>query len=212
MEHSYEEIDRAFFQDGYHLAKSVAGKSTKEADLAILGRTFLESLDVLLDSFNARIKKEGHPLDCRKGCSWCCTQPVFTNDWEAAYLRQFMRRRFTGDKLVEMKIKAEIKDREVSGLPREKMLKNRIPCPLLQENVCSVYPARPAACRIYLSMDVDSCMEEFRNPSNEVNFAKLYDFPLHAGRKMNEGIASWLEENGMEIRELRLEEGLLGSW
>ena len=212
MAHSYEDIDNIFLQDGYQLAKNLAGKSSGIPELAVLTKVFFESLDKLLDSFISRIKTEKHSLDCKKGCSWCCTQPVFTNEWEVAYLRQFMRKRFTGDKLVEIKMKAERKNNEVSILPREQMLKNRIPCPLLIENACSVYLARPTACRIYLSMDLDSCIEEFRNPSNKTKFAKLYDFPLHVGRKMNEGIAKYLEENGMEIKELRLEEGLMGTW
>ena len=212
MAHNYDEIDQVFLNDGYNLAREIIGSDLSEEKMAFLTRNLYQVVDQLLDSFTGRLERENQPLGCRKGCSWCCTQPVFTNEWEAAYLRQFMKKRFTGDKLVELKDKAEIKDREVSALPQEAVLKNRIPCPLLHENVCSVYPARPMACRIYLSSDVDSCIEEFRNPSNNTNYAKLYDFPLHAGRKMNEGIAGWMEEQGFEVKEMRLEQALNRKW
>jgi len=212
MPHSYEEIDSIFFKDGYELAKMIVGSDTSLEKLILLTRTMYDNIDQLIDSFTGRLRKDEQTLDCKKGCSWCCTQPVFTNEWEVAYLRQFMRKRFTGDKLVELKRKAEQKNKVVAGLPEEKILKNRIPCPLLHENVCSVYPARPMACRIYLSSDLDSCIEEFRNPTNDKYFAKLYEFPFHAGRKMNEGAAKWLEEQGLEIKELRLEEGVIGEW
>lgn len=210
MEHSYEEIDRIFIKDGYKLADEIIGKDIDSDEKKIvLTRSLYEAVDNLLDSFISRLKKESGPLGCKKGCSWCCTQPVFTNEWELEYLKYFMRKRFTGDRMVVIRDKAKEKNDEVSKLPGSEQLKTRIPCPLLYENICSVYPARPMACRIYLSSDVDSCIEEFRNPSNEQNFAKLYDFPLHAGRKMNEGIANWFGERGYEIKEIRLEEGLL---
>jgi Fe-S-cluster containining protein len=208
MEHSYDEIDRIFIQDGYNLANEIMGKDYSDEKRIILTRTLYELIDNLLESFTSRLQKDFQSLACKKGCSWCCTQPVFTNEWELEYLKYFMRKRFTGDRLVEIKDKAKMKNDEVAGLPAHEQLLKRIPCPLLHENICSVYPARPMACRIYLSSDVDSCIDEFRNPSNEKNFAKLYDFPLHAGRKMNEGIAKWFEEKGFEIKEIRLEEGI----
>lgn len=208
MEHSYEEIDRIFLKDGYNLAKEIIGDDYCDEKRILLTRTLYELIDNLIDSFTTRLRKDYHPLACKKGCSWCCTQPVFTNEWELEYLKYFMRKRFTGDRLVVIKDKAKKKNEELSGLSANILLLKRIPCPLLYENVCSVYPSRPMACRIYLSSDVDSCIEEFRNPSNEKNYAKLYDFPLHAGRKMNEGIAKWLKEEGHEINEIRLEEGL----
>lgn len=211
MPYSYDEIDNIFFKDGYELAKRIVGSDTGRERLILLTRNMYDNMDQLIDSFTGRLIKDGQVLDCKKGCSWCCTQPVFTNEWEVAYLRKFMRKRFTGDKIVELKTKALQKNEEVSEMPDEQVLKNRIPCPLLHENVCSVYPARPMACRIYLSSDVDSCIEEFRNPTNDKSFAKLYDFPIHAGRKMNEGAAKWLEEQGLVIKELRLEEGIVGE-
>lgn len=208
MEQSYEEIDRIFLKDGYNLANEIIGADYSDEKRVLITRTLYDLIDNLLDSFTSRLRKDSHPLACKKGCSWCCTQPVFINEWELEYLKYFMRKRFTGDRLVEIKDKAKKKNDEVARLDEKEQLLKRIPCPLLFENVCSIYPARPTACRIYLSSDVDSCIEEFRNPSNEKNFAKLYDFPFHAGRKMNEGIAKWLDEKGHEIKEIRLEEGI----
>jgi len=212
MSQSYEEIDNIFFKDGYELAKKILGENLTGEKFILLIRTMYENLDQLLDSFIYRLHKEQQALDCKKGCSWCCTQPVFTNHWEVEYLRHFMKKRFTVEKIAEIKAKAEKKNKEVSTLSSSSLLKNRIPCPLLHDNVCSVYPARPMACRIYLSSDLDSCIEEFRNPSHEKNFAKLYDFPLHAGRKLNEGVAKWLTEKEFEVKEYRLEEGICGEW
>lgn len=212
MPHSYDEIDKVFFNDGYRLAKDILGNDPDRDRIILLVGNLYDVIDKLLYSFTSRLQKEKHSLACKRGCSWCCTQPVFTDEWETNYLKHFMKKRFTGDRLTEIKDKTKKKNMEVSALSPAEQLKTRIPCPLLFENICSVYPARPMACRIYLSSDVDSCIEEFRNPGNNTNYAKLFDFPLHAGRKMNEGIAAWYTEIGYQVGELRLEEGLNGIW
>jgi Fe-S-cluster containining protein len=92
--------------------------------------------------------------------------------------------------------------------PEEKLL-HREPCPLLADGVCSAYEARPVACRIYLSMDVGSCRDEFTNPADRSVFPKLFRLPLHAGRKLNEGFAAGLQAAGLETLEYPMEEGLL---
>lgn len=208
MNTSYEEIDKAFLQDGYDTAKKILGAPPNAEKYELLTRALYENIDTLIHSFTRRLGKNNLPLSCKKGCSWCCSQPVFTNDWEVTRLKSFMKKRFTGERLTEIGIKAEKKKDELSSLDEKQILNSRIPCPLLAENACSVYPARPMACRIYLSADLNSCIEQFNHPASENNFARLYDFPLHAGRKMNEGVAQWLTEHNMDVRELRLEEGL----
>jgi hypothetical protein len=64
------------------------------------------------------------------------------------------------------------------------------------------------ACRIYLSTRLETCLEFYHHPENEQNYPALIDFPLKAGRMMNEGFMAALKENGIETAEFRLEEGL----
>ncbi len=68
------------------------------------------------------------------------------------------------------------------------------------------------ACRIYLSYSEKACRREL---------PELFEFPLHAGRMLNEGFVAWLKQNGMQSTELPLEQGYasivtlgqdFGSW
>ncbi len=208
MSYSYDQIDTIFYNDGYKLAEKIIGNEVSKEKFQALTKELFDNIDTLLDAFNFRIKQNDQEIHCKKGCSWCCSQPVFTNEWEAGYLRFFMMKNFTSHKLNEIKKKADNKNAITSKLSRKEILRTRISCPFLENNACSVYAARPLACRIYLSSNLDSCIYEFNNPADNKNYAKLYDFPLHAGRKMNEGIAAWLEEHGFKVREMRLEEAV----
>ena len=208
MSYSYGQIDNIFYNDGYQLAEKIIGNEVSNEKFRALTKELFDNIDTLLDAFSLRVKNNNQEIHCRRGCSWCCSQPVFTNEWEAEYLRDFMMRRFTCNKVSEIKKKAEDKNKTTSGLGKKEILRTRIFCPFLENNACSVYPARPMACRIYLSSNLDSCIYDFNNPSDDKKYAQLYDFPLHAGRKMNEGIAAWLEGHEFEVRELRLEEAL----
>jgi Fe-S-cluster containining protein len=209
MNYSYEEIDTIFFDDGYRLAREIIGKEISNEKFILLTKALYENIDKLIDAFSLRVNQSDRRIDCKKACSWCCSQMVFANEWESEYLRRFMKKRFTGEKIAEIKIRAENKNQITREPGKKLVLKTRIQCPFLEQNICSIYPARPMACRIYLSEDVDSCIHEFSNPEDDENYARLYDFPLHAGRKMNEGIAAYLEELGMEVIEFRLEEAIL---
>jgi Fe-S-cluster containining protein len=113
------------------------------------------------------------------------------------------------EQLERVRYRAAEKHAYTSGLSTEKKLHHKQSCPLLEHDACVAYAARPVACRIYLSMNVDSCKYEFTNPSDQSAFPQLYKLPLQAGRKLNEGFAAGLRENGIKTEEHTLEKGLL---
>ena len=94
-------------------------------------------------------------------------------------------------------------------LEGEALEKSKMPCPLLQNGSCSAYQARPMACRIYLSMNEASCITFYENPYHATNFPALLEFPLQAGRMMNEGMNEGLRKGNTSHYELLMEEGLL---
>jgi hypothetical protein len=68
-----------------------------------------------------------------------------------------------------------------------------------------VYPVRPMACRIYLSSDSESCQAQYDSPEDREIMARLYEFPLRAGRLFNEGIRRALAEKGIITSEWLIE-------
>ena len=80
---------------------------------------------------------------------------------------------------------------------------------MLINGACSVYEARPMACRIYLSTSEASCKKFYDYPNHKSNFPALLEFPLRAGQMMNEGFSEGIKADNLHNTEYLLEEGLL---
>lgn len=209
MNSSRSEYEQLFYNDGYRLGKEAAKNDYQEEDLFRSMEQLYLGIDQLIDSLAVMAQKQSRPIHCKKGCSYCCHQAVFANSYELHYLGNFIKARFDSSGIQNIKEKAGAKNKVTSKLDEKSVLNYKSPCPLLKDGTCSVYDARPMACRIYLSTDVGSCIEFYENPTNEKNYPALLEFPLMAGRMMNEGFMAALKEAGIEIAEFRLEEGLL---
>jgi Fe-S-cluster containining protein len=203
----YSEIEKIFYSDGYriaenHLHDGITGDKVKHA----IGELY-RSLDDLLDSFISRTGTEERQVVCSKGCHWCCHQAVFAVTHEWLYIREYIASSLPEGISDVFSERAKTKSKRTLALPAKELLKFKDPCPFLDDGACSVYPARPMACRIYLSSSVQSCREEFLNPHNKKNIPQLFEFPLRSGRMMNEGFVAYLREKGLPVAELPLEQG-----
>jgi Fe-S-cluster containining protein len=124
------------------------------------------------------------------------------------FLSEKIKTRFSSEKISKWIEAAESKFVATSQMNEEQVSKYKAPCPLLENGACSVYDARPMACRIYLSTKLETCLEFYHHPENELNYPTLIEFPLQAGRMMNEGFMAALKEHSIETAEFKLEEGL----
>jgi len=204
----FTENDRIFYADGYQLAQSAIQKSLSNATLFSAIESLYAAIDELNDSILALAERQKMGVACHKGCHWCCHQAVYANSYELHYLSEKIRTRVTSEKISKYLEAAEAKYAASSQMNEEEVAKYKFPCALLENGACSVYDARPMACRIYLSTRLETCLEFYHHPENEQNYPALIDFPLKAGRMMNEGFMAALKENGIETAEFRLEEGL----
>ncbi|WP_082326243.1 YkgJ family cysteine cluster protein [Sunxiuqinia dokdonensis] len=209
MNSSRSEYEQLFYNDGYQLGKEAAKNEYNEEDLFRAMEQLYLAIDQLIDSLAVMAQKQDQPIHCKKGCNYCCHQAVFANSYELHYLGNFVQKHFDSAGIRQIKAKAATKNQTTSKLDEQSVLNFKSPCPLLKDGTCSVYAARPMACRIYLSTNVGSCIEFYQNPTNEENYPALLEFPLMAGRMMNEGFIAALKEADIEIAEFRLEEGLL---
>jgi Fe-S-cluster containining protein len=204
----FSENDRIFYSDGYKLAQSAIQKGFSEDSLFLAIESLYEAIDGLNGSILDLAKRQQIDVACHKGCHWCCHQAVFANSYELHYLASQIKRSFSEEELLSLFRQTEVKYAQTSKLAENEILKFKSPCPLLKNGACSMYSARPMACRIYLSTKLDTCLEFYKHPENDENFPALIDFPLRAGRMMNEGFRAALKEIGIETAEFRLEEGL----
>lgn len=202
---AFSETDRIFFSDGYRLASHALQKGKSWDALESLYTTLYEQIDLLTHSFIRRCRAEREKVECRKGCSWCCYQAVFVSAGEILYLGNYLLKHQNRETIREITGKARVKSETTSKMNIRQVLQHRSPCPLLDGNSCRVYPVRPLACRIYLSPSEHSCYQQYRHPSGTGTFARLYAFPLKAGRMMGEGINARLREEGIINTEWLLE-------
>lgn len=200
-----KETNLRFYNDGYMIA------ATEITDFNSLSPLFKGiqkqylAISDLTRSFGQRSILEKQPIACAKGCSWCCFQPVYLTTQEALLLYEYILKTFDSRKLEIIQAKAEKKLKKTKHLAEEKKQHIIHACPFLEDNSCSVYPVRPMACRIYLSQDVDSCKKKYDNPGNKEIYPALFDFPLKAGRYMNEGFAAFLKGKGRQMEEMTIE-------
>jgi Fe-S-cluster containining protein len=204
----FTENDRVFYSDGFQLAQSAIEKGFSNDSLFSAIESLYAAIDGLNDSVISLASRQNMEVACFKGCHWCCHQAVFANSYELHFLSEEIKKKFSSEELFRIIERTEAKFALTSKLNEEEVLKYKAPCPLLADGACTIYHARPMACRIYLSTKLETCLEFYNHPDNETNFPALIDFPLRAGQMINEGFCAALKEFGIETAEFKLEDGL----
>ena len=201
------EIDRIFYSDGYRIAmEDLSGELNTSAFIRAVHRLY-DSVDGLMASFRDRSAVEGKPVECRRGCRWCCYQPVFAATHELFCIREYVQKSLPEELQEELQRRAVEKSRLTLQISHRELYRFRHACPFLDRGSCLIYEVRPMACRIYLSSSAESCKREYRDPEDREHIPELFRFPLRAGRMLNEGFAAHLRQLGLPVNELPLEQG-----
>jgi Fe-S-cluster containining protein len=209
MEINQKNIESAFYSDGYKLGMQVCTSNLgKDAMRAAISEMY-NSIDSFIETLTEFAKNQNQPIHCAKGCEWCCHQPVFALNYEMDYLKWFIETNFDAETKNSIRLKAENKMNAFGFLNETDLLNAKFPCPLLENGACLAYSARPMACRIYLSSDVNSCLHFFKEPGDLNSIPSLFNLPLRAGKMMNEGFKAALKNRGYVSKEYRIEEKLV---
>jgi Fe-S-cluster containining protein len=129
----------------------------------------------------------GQPVSCKKGCAACCRMLVPVSAPEAFALREMVARLPEAGRQATLRRMAETR----AGLERAGLLAHlteiaetdrqlrdeemestnrryyalRLPCPFLEQEVCSIYEDRPAACReLLVTTPPELCQDVVANP------------------------------------------------
>ncbi|MCK3683001.1 YkgJ family cysteine cluster protein [Maribellus sp. YY47] len=209
MSTSSGNFEKAFYHDGYQLGMKACKDQSSDENLSAALAEMYRNIDELTDNLFVYARQQGKSIECKKGCHWCCHQPVFAMDYELKYLRNFIAGNFALQEQTAIKRRAGEKNERLKPLKGNDLLNAKHPCPLLMNGACMAYEARPVACRIYLSSSVNSCQKFYKSPDDKNNYPALLDFPMRLGRMMNEGFKAALKANGIIAREFRIEEKLM---
>jgi len=134
----------------------------------------------------ARSVESGKTLSCHKGCAACCRMMVPLSPPEAFALRDYVRNlpvarqqriaeRLAGTKsvllahglwrrLVDMGDTAQPPDDAALEPINREYYALKLPCPFLEDEVCSIYEERPAACReLLVTSPAEWCQDLVKN-------------------------------------------------
>jgi Fe-S-cluster containining protein len=134
-----------------------------------------------------RAAEAGRTISCRMGCAACCRMLVPVSPPEAFALKEYVdnlpadRRHHIARRLTETKHRLEEhglldqlsavaegtearSDEDFEPLNRA-YYSLRMPCPFLEQEMCSIYEARPAACReLLVTSPAEWCQDLVHNP------------------------------------------------
>jgi hypothetical protein len=101
------------------------------------------------------------PLACAVGCTYCCHNMVMATAPEIFLAASELRRNRDKAYLAEVggRCDAVGQAREAGARP---------PCPLLENDRCTVYAARPAVCRKHNSLAVAACRSEHEGKPSQI--------------------------------------------
>jgi Fe-S-cluster containining protein len=155
--------------------------------------------DSMIAGIASQLSQAGRSISCKAGCGACCRQMVPVSIFEAEALAEWVRslpetrqqelaKRF--DEGLRKLAAAGLIDRLVledwfAGAESGRRLAldylyERIPCPFLEDESCSIHPMRPLACREYL---VSSPPEHCYDPATLK--AVPVPLPLHFSRTLS---------------------------
>ena len=125
--------------------------------------------DSLIAGVASQLSQMGRTISCKAGCGACCRQMVPLSIFEAEALSTWIRslpqvhqkelerrfdevlRKFAASGFIDRLVNEDwFAETESARQMATEYLYERIPCPFLETESCSIHPIRPLACREYL--------------------------------------------------------------
>jgi Fe-S-cluster containining protein len=148
----------------------------------------------LADHLTRRFEAEAelpHPVACQEGCDSCCYNQVELTPPEALLIGHHIAVHFSeSEKELLLAHVARIMEIIKAMGPKESAARRReIPCPLLRDKTCSVYPARPLVCRAIHGLDRERCLAELRTGSlaGSQYYAHRHEIAVSVSAGLREG-------------------------
>ena len=106
---------------------------------------------------------------CAAGCDACCHVPVGVQAHEVLIVAQHVQMHFSPLELEALIERAAGYHQAFAGRSSLERMNMRKPCVLLREGSCSVYEARPEACRSHHSHNAEACRANLASGREDVD-------------------------------------------
>jgi hypothetical protein len=174
------------------------------------GRTPLALVDVA--DHGARLAEEAvrraaqvvppPPSACQEGCDWCCHLTVGTSVPEVARIVEHLRQTLSPEEFQALRDRVSRLDEQRRELKAAGQAEPRLPCALLSDHRCSVFPLRPLMCRGFNSSDAAQCERFVHAPSGPP--PPIYTPQLRLSAFVLDGMRVGLAEAGLSGELLEL--------
>lgn len=109
------------------------------------------------------------PIACARGCAFCCHVSVTASAPEIFLVAAKIREK-PKDRQEDFLNRVRAADQRTRQMSSRQRGANKIPCALLNDDkMCSVYEARPGACRGFSSTSAEMCRRGFEGEPVQVN-------------------------------------------
>jgi len=106
---------------------------------------------------------------CRAGCDACCHVPVGVQAHEVLIVAEHIQKTFSPEELEAVITRAATYRTTVSGKTNRAQAALKLPCVLLRTGNCTVYEARPEACRSHHSHNAAACGQNLDFSREEID-------------------------------------------
>ena len=115
----------------------------------------------------------GIKVDCAKGCAICCHVAVSALAPEVFHIASTMRAQHAAD-LEARRARIRASAGSTHGLSDFERARRKLPCALLENNMCTVYNARPGPCRSMTSISLRACQSAFSGANVPIPTPKVW--------------------------------------
>ena len=184
-------------------AREAGDAALGEAALAAAHAKSARIQDELTEQFLAsgaegeRIRSE---IACKKGCFFCCHVNVEVSILEAIAVAAEARK--DPAKVANVLATAPA----IAGLGAKDRIGARVLCPLLKDGACSVYEARPRACRAFTSFSARRCEEELLKGGGTEKFLN-FGWPRILSAAASHGVQQACAHDGLQSFTVELTAG-----
>jgi len=174
-----------------------------------LGKKAMEATSTLTSTLLGRAPQGA--LACRQGCAHCCHQRVGATVPEALAIFATLEATRSLAELRQLRERVERAYHSTRGLTRDERNSPEHPCPLLENDLCSVYEVRPLACRGVHSLDEQACKTKLHDRERRAAYERgelpghSFVEPVRAVHAISAGLQLGLHEGlGLDMRPLDL--------
>ena len=151
------------------------------------------------------VSQENVQIACARGCAYCCHLRVEVRPHEVFVLAQHIQSTFDDTTRARLTAKLDENVRRIAPLSAEQHIRAGIACAMLEEGVCSVYEARPATCRKYHSLSVDTCRDAYNDTAAPLTGPLEHNNLRLTGNATVLGFAKGIEEAGLNADMVELQ-------